>query len=185
MRVRIGWRVFHGCTCQNQRITSRRSYPDAAFSVITPSTFRQNTRNLGPWPFTFDNSGAPVFKMRNVAGEILPTLHDHIAVLGVEFHQPRRASHLVTCDERDPEPPNRSRTRSPALLLFASARSINSTGFMVGWRRFAAGFFSCHSVDCDLSPYHGSLCPCGGSRRSAHVGTYNDRNPRRRYSSPR
>ena len=46
-----------------------------------------------------------------------------------------------------PEPPNKSATRSPALLLFNRARSTNSTGFMVGCSRFAAGLFSCHSVD--------------------------------------
>jgi hypothetical protein len=30
---------------------------------------------------------------------------------------------------------------------------VRSTGFIVGWSRFAAGLFSCHSVLCDLSPY--------------------------------
>ena len=59
----------------------------------------------------------------------------------------------------DPEPPNRSATTSPDLLLFSSARSTSSTGFAVGWMRFAAGFFSFHSVDCDLSPYQESFSP--------------------------
>jgi hypothetical protein len=45
------------------------------------------------------------------------------------------------------------------LLLFTNARSTNSTGFIVGCSRFAAGLFSSHNVDCDLSPYHGSLWP--------------------------
>jgi hypothetical protein len=57
----------------------------------------------------------------------------------------------------DPAPPNRSTTQSPAWLLFTNARSINSTGFMVGWSRFAVGFFSSQSVDCDLSPYQASV----------------------------
>jgi hypothetical protein len=45
------------------------------------------------------------------------------------------------------------------LLLFIKARSIKRTGFIVGCRRFAAGLFSCHSVDWVLSPYQASLCP--------------------------
>src|ERR1700693_2172617 len=52
--------------------------------------------------------------------------------------RPRR-SHPISVE---PDPPNRSTTRSPALLLFTSARSISSTGFIVGCRRFAAGLFS-------------------------------------------
>jgi len=69
--------------------------------------------------------------------------------------RPRR-SHAMSVE---PDPPNRSTTMSPALLLLSSARSINSTGFIVGCRRFAEGFFSCHRVDCDLSPYQGSRSP--------------------------
>src|ERR1019366_1728867 len=65
-------------------------------------------------------------------------------------------SHAISVE---PDPPNRSTTRSPALLLFRRARSISSTGFMVGCRRLAAGLFSSQSVDCDLSPYQGSFCP--------------------------
>ena len=69
--------------------------------------------------------------------------------------RPRR-SHPISVE---PEPPNRSTTISPALLLLTSARSTNSTGLAVGWMRLAAGFFSSHSVDCDLSPYQASFWP--------------------------
>ncbi len=55
---------------------------------------------------------------------------------------------------------------SPALLLSRSSRSINCTGFMVGCKRFAAGLFSSHSVDCDLYPCHHLL---RGSKRSARA----------------
>jgi len=58
-----------------------------------------------------------------------------------------------------PDPPKRSATTSPALLLFKRARSTSSTGFAVGWMRFAAGFFSSQRVDCDLSPYQASYSP--------------------------
>ena len=58
-----------------------------------------------------------------------------------------------------PAPPNKSTATLPALLLLMRERRTNSTGFMVGWSRLAAGFFSSHSVDCDLSPYQGSFCP--------------------------
>jgi len=57
----------------------------------------------------------------------------------------------------EPDPPNRSATISPALLLLTSARSTSSTGFMVGCSRLATGLFSHHRVDCDLSPYQGSF----------------------------
>ncbi len=59
----------------------------------------------------------------------------------------------------EPDPPNKSTTMSPALLLLASARSINSTGFIVGCSRLAAGLFSSHRVDCVLSPYQTSFSP--------------------------
>ena len=48
---------------------------------------------------------------------------------------------------------------SPALLLLTSARSMSSTGFMVGCSRFAEGLFSSHKVDWALSPYQGSFWP--------------------------
>jgi site-specific recombinase XerD len=80
------------------------------------------------------------------------TLHRKVAIERIPF--PRRERKLPLILSREvrfrrshaisvlPEPPNRSATRSPALLLFISARSISSTGFAVGWIRFAAGFFS-------------------------------------------
>ena len=50
-----------------------------------------------------------------------------------------RRSHPINVE---PDPPNKSTTMSPALVLFSSARSINSTGFIVGCSRLAAGLFS-------------------------------------------
>ena len=96
---------------------------------------------------------------RRVEDRLLSVLDE-----GFDFKNVKRSLERITKDalksvreKAEPEPPNRSSTQSPPLLLFTSARSISSTGFMVGCRRLAAGFFSCHSVDCDLSPYQASL----------------------------
>ena len=68
----------------------------------------------------------------------------------------RRRSQAIKVE---PAPAQKSPQTSPTLLLFTRARSTNSTGFIVGCRRFAAGLFSCHNVDWLLSPYQASLCP--------------------------
>src|ERR1039458_6429977 len=54
--------------------------------------------------------------------------------------RPRRSQPISVL----PDPPNKSATISPALLLLTSARSISSTGLAVGWIRLPAGFFSSH-----------------------------------------
>jgi hypothetical protein len=43
----------------------------------------------------------------------------------------------------DPDPPRRSKTMSPDLLLFWSARSTSSAGFIVGRRRLSASAKTC------------------------------------------
>ena len=65
--------------------------------------------------------------------------------LAFRFRRSRRAISV------EPEPPNRSSTQSPPLLS-VQQRALDevSTGFIVGCRRLAAGFFSCHKVDLRL-----------------------------------
>ena len=59
-----------------------------------------------------------------------------------------------------PEPPNRSKTMSRLLELLRIARSINSTGFMVGWRSFTLGLSTNHTSPWSRAPHQKWSAPC-------------------------
>ena len=65
-------------------------------------------------------------------GVDLPASHDDVYILRVEFHEVCQTVTTLTGDEGGTRSPNRSTTRSPVLLLLWSARSISSTGLLVG-----------------------------------------------------
>lgn len=59
---------------------------------------------------------------RGAAAERLPALHDHVAVLQIEFHEPRLPSVFSCAIIVEPEPRNGSSTISRILLEFRIAR---------------------------------------------------------------
>ncbi len=66
--------------------------------------------------------------------------HDHAAVLCIEFNKPRLAASGFTGDRVEPVPPKGSSTTARLLLLFRTARPINSTGFAVGCRSLTLAY---------------------------------------------
>jgi len=82
--------------------------------------------------------------LRLPAGELLPPLHDDVAVEGVDLHQERP----LACSQAmnvAPDPPKRSRTFSPGRLEYWMARPASSTGFSVRCTILGSGIFlTCH-----------------------------------------
>ena len=61
----------------------------------------------------------------------------------------------------EPTPMKGSSTRSRDLLLFFTARSTNSTGFIVGCRSFFCGFLMFQTSPWSRSPHQWRLSPSG------------------------
>src|SRR2546423_15624001 len=73
----------------------------AARSPATRQTRRCSRlgRLLGLAPGANFRERASVFETRCVTREVLPALYDHVAVLGIEFHDPAATRILFTRDE--------------------------------------------------------------------------------------
>src|SRR5437868_13771271 len=60
----------------------------------------------------------------------------------------------------DPDPPNGSNTMSPGRLLLVMARSISSTGFIVGCKSLRRGLSKHHTSPWSLAPDQCRSEPC-------------------------